>query len=172
MGKVDESVIGFKVYEDNKDYLGVSEVALPEISFITEEISGAGLGGKYEAVLLGMVEAMTATFNFRTVTNNAVSLTEPRQHDIDLRVAQQQDDTTKGTVEVVKVRHCLRMIPKKLKPGKVASSATAEVSGEYAVRYYATYINGVKKLEIDPLNYICFVNGKDYLKEVRAALGM
>lgn len=172
MGKIDESVIGFKVYENNKDYLGVSEVALPEISFITEEISGAGLGGKYEAVLLGMVEAMVTTFNFRTVTNNAVSLMEPRLHDIDLRVAQQQNDTTKGIVEVVKVRHCLRMIPKKLNPGKVASSAAAEVSGEYATRYYATYINGVKKLEVDPLNYICFANGKDYLKAVRAALGM
>ena len=172
MGKVDEAVIGFKVYEDNRDYLGTSEVALPEISFITEEISGAGIGGKMEAVLLGMVEAMTATFNFRTVTTNAISLTEPRLHDIDLRVAQQEEDTTKGTMEVVKVRHCLRMIPKKLNPGKVASSATAEVSCEYSVRYYATSIDGVKRLEIDPLNYICYVNGKDYLKEVREALGM
>lgn len=37
--------------------------------------------------------------------------------------------------------------------------------------YYATYIDGKKKLEIDPLNYIYYVNGKDYLADVRKALG-
>lgn len=41
----------------------------------------------------------------------------------------------------------------------------------YAVSYYATYIDGKKKLEIDPLNYIYYVNGKDYLADVRKALG-
>lgn len=171
MAKVDETVIGFAVYEEGKEYIGFSEVTLPEISAVTEEITGAGIAGKIEAVVLGAIEAMTATFNFRTVSNNAISLHEPRQHNIDLRAAQQQNDTVKGTTEIVKVRHCLKMIPKKLNPGKIASSSTAEVSGEYAVQYFATYINGTKKIEIDPLNYIYFVNGKDYLKEVRSALG-
>ena len=38
MGKVDETVIGFAVYENSNEYLGLSEVTLPEISNITEEI--------------------------------------------------------------------------------------------------------------------------------------
>lgn len=171
MAKIDETVIGFAVYEDGKEYIGESEVALPEISLITEEITGAGIAGKIESVILGAVEAMTLTLNFRTVTKNAVSLHEPRKHNIDLRVAQQQTDTTKGITEVVNVRHCFVIMPKKLNPGKVASASAAEVSGEYAVSYYATYIKGEKVLEIDPLNYIYEVNGKDYLKDVRAALG-
>lgn len=77
----------------------------------------------------------------------------------------------KGTTEVVSVKHILVVTPKKLNPGKVATAAAAEVSGEYAVSYYATYIDGKKKLEIDPLNYIYYVNGKDYLADVRKALG-
>lgn len=96
---------------------------------------------------------------------------EDRQHNIDLRAAQQQKDTVKGTTEVVSVKHILVVTPKKLNPGKVATAAAAEVSGEYAVSYYATYIDGKKKLEIDPLNYIYYVNGKDYLADVRKALG-
>lgn len=67
--------------------------------------------------------------------------------------------------------YILVVTPKKLNPGKVATAAAAEVSGEYAVSYYATYIDGKKKLEIDPLNYIYYVNGKDYLADVRKALG-
>ena len=136
MPKIDETVIGFAVYEDATEYIGISEVTLPEISNIT-----------------------------------AIKLHEPRQHNIDLRAAQQQKDTVKGTTEVVSVKHILVVTPKKLNPGKVATAAAAEVSGEYAVSYYATYIDGKKKLEIDPLNYIYYVNGKDYLADVRKALG-
>lgn len=171
MAKVDETVIGFAVYEDATEYLGMSEVALPEISSLIEEISGAGIGGKIESVILGAVEAMTTTLNFRTVTKNAIKLHEPREHKIDLRVAQQQKDTAKGKTEVVKVKHLLTLTPKKLNPGKVATASAAEVSGEYATTYFATYIDGKKMLEIDPLNYIYFVNGTDYLADVRKALG-
>lgn len=171
MAKVDETVIGFAVYEDATEYMGLSEVTLPEISNLTEEISGAGIGGKIESVILGAIEAMTLTLSFRTVTKNAIKLHEPRQHNIDLRAAQQQKDTVKGVTEVVSVKHILTVTPKKLNPGKVATASAAEVSGEYAVTYYATYIDGKKMLEIDPLNYIYYVNGTDYLADVRKALG-
>ncbi len=169
--KIDETVIGFAVYEDATEHVGIAEVTLPEISSITEEISGAGMGGKVESVILGAIEAMTTTLNFRTVTRNAVKLHEPRQHNIDLRAAQQQKDTTKGVTEVVRVKHLLTLTPKKLNPGKVATASAAEVSGEYATTYFATYIDGKKVLEIDPLNYIYFVNNKDWLADVRKALG-
>lgn len=169
--KIDETVIGFAVYEDATEHVGIAEVTLPEISSITEEISGAGMGGKVESVILGAIEAMTTTLNFRTVTRNAVKLHEPRQHNIDLRAAQQQKDTVKGTTEVVRVKHILVLTPKKLNPGKVATASAAEVSGEYATTYFATYIDGKKVLEIDPLNYIYFVNNKDWLADVRKALG-
>lgn len=169
--KIDESIIAFSVYEDGKELLGQSEVALPEISLAAEEITGAGIAGKIESVVLGAIEAMTMTLNFKSITNHAISLHEPRPHNIDLRAAQQRTDTVKAKVEIVKIRHCCTIIPKKLNPGKVASAAAAEVSGEYAVRYFATYINGKKMLEIDPLNFIYFVNGTDYLKDVREALG-
>ena len=165
MPKIDETVIGFAVYEDATEYYGMSEVTLPEISNLTEEISGAGMGGKVEAVIL------TTTFNFRTVTKNAIKLHEPREHHIDLRVAQQNKNTTKGVTEIGKVKHLLTITPKKLNPGKVATASAAEVSGEYATTYYATYIDGKKVLEIDPLNYIYFVNGQDWLADVRKALG-
>ena len=33
------------------------------------------------------------------------------------------------------------------------------------------YINGKKVRELDPLNFICYINGVDYLAGVRAALG-
>ncbi len=172
MAQVDETVIGFAVYEDATEYLGISEATLPEISNITEEISGAGINGKYETPILGQIEPMILTLNFRTVTKNAIKLFEPRRHNIDLRAAQQKQDPTKGIVGVVPVKHVLTIVPKKLNLGKLATATAAEVSGEYDVMYYASYIDRKKVLEIDPLNYIYYVNGQDgRWAEIRKALG-
>lgn len=171
MPRVDETVVGFTIYEDAIEHMGITEATLPEVSNIVQEVQGAGVGGKYEAVVTGSFEAMALTLNFRTVTKNTIRLCEPRVHNIDLRQVQQVRDTTKNVVELVKVKHNLLVFPKKTSFGKVATASTADASGEYSVSYFATYMDGKKILEIDPLNYIFFVNGKDYLAEVRQALG-
>lgn len=171
MSKVNESVINFQVYENANEYYGMAEVGLPEISNITNEVKGAGISGTFENVVLGHIEAMTLTLNFRTLVRDAIALLEPRDHQIDLRVAQQDKDTVSGSTKVVALKHVFICKPKKLNPGKVAPASPADASGEYAVTYWATFINGRKTLEIDILNFIYFVNGKDYLAEVRKALG-
>ena len=72
---------------------------------------------------------------------------------------------------VSSVKHIMRVKPKKTALGKVAAASTADVSGEYAVSYYAMYMDGKKVTEIDPLNFICMINGTDFLAAVRKALG-
>lgn len=171
MPKINEAVINFAVYENSTEYYGMAEVALPEISNLTEEVKGAGISGTFESVILGHLEAMTLTLNFRTLVKDAIALLEPRDHQIDLRVAQQGKDTVSGRTTVTSVKHVMIVKPKKLNPGKVAPASPAEASGEYAVTYWATFMDGVKVLEIDILNFIYFVNGIDYLADVRKALG-
>lgn len=171
MPKVDESVINFAVYEGGTEYLGMAEVSLPEISNITTEVKGAGINGTFDSVILGHLEAMTLGLNFRTLTKDAIKLLEPRNHQIDLRVAQQSTDSTSGNSGVVKVKHVFTIKAKKLASGKVASASPADASGEYTVTYWATWIDGKKELEIDILNFIYYVNGKDWLADVRKALG-
>lgn len=171
MSKVNEAVINFNVYENATEYYGMAEVTPPEISFITNEVKGAGISGTFESVVLGHLEALTLALNFRTVVSDAVALLEPRDHQLDLRVAQQDKDTVSGQTKVVAVKHVFVCKPKKLSPGKVAPASPADASGEYAVTYWAMFIDGKKEIEIDILNFICFIHGKDYLEDVRKALG-
>lgn len=171
MGKIDELVVNFAVYEDAIEYLGMAEATLPDIEYLTEEISGAGIGGNVEEIIIGHLAAMTTTLNFRTVCASAVRLLEPRVHKIDLRVAQQQMNNRTSETEVTSVKHIMKVKPKKTALGKVAAASTADVSGEYATSYYAMYMAGKKVTEVDPLNFICMINGKDYLADVRKALG-
>lgn len=169
--KVDNGIVNFAVFEDATEYYGMAEVTLPEITQLTEEIKGAGIAGSFNAAFAGHIEAMSLTLNFRSVTADAIKLSEPRPHKLDLRVAQQLTNNTTGKYIQQAVKHVVVATPTKFSPGKLAPASSAEASGEYAVTYFATYINGIKKLEIDILNFIYFVNGVDYLADVRKALG-
>ena len=120
---------------------------------------------------MGHLDAMTLGLNFRTTTPQSVQLSELRRHSIDLRVANQYEDPVAGTVEARKEKHIFVVVPKSTKGGAIAPATPTSGSGEYAVRYWATYINGKKVRELDPLNFICYINGVDYLAGVRAALG-
>lgn len=171
MAKIDELVVNFAVYEDANEYLGMAEATLPDLEYLAEEMSGAGIAGNVEEIIIGHLSAMTTTLNFRTVCKAAVRLLEPRTHKLDLRVAQQQMNNRTSETTITGVKHIMRVKPKKTALGKVAAASTADVSGEYATQYYAMYMNGEKVTEIDPLNFICIINGYDYLADVRKALG-
>ena len=171
MPNFDESVINFAVYEDSVEYVGMAGVTLPNLATIVQTLSGAGIAGNVEVPVLGHYDVMSLTLNFRTTTEHSVRLSEPRRHNIDLRMAQQIEDTVAGEVKVQSIKHVLVVVPKTDTGGTVAPAAPTNGSGEYSVRYWATYIDGAKVREIDPLNFICVVNGVDYLADVRKAIG-
>ena len=152
MPNFDESVINFAVYEDSVEYVGMASVTLPNLAAIVQTLSGAGIAGNVEVPILGHYDAMTLGLNFRTTT-------------------QQIEDTVAGEVKVQNIKHILVVIPKTDTGGSIAPAAPTNGSGEYAVRYWATYIDGVRTREVDPLNFICYVDGTDYLADVRKALG-
>lgn len=168
---MEQSIIDFAVYEDSKEFLGIASATLPNIQFLTQTMSGAGIGGNIEAVMAGHVDAMNLTLNFTTVSEETMRLTSPRLHQIDLRVAQQDEDQVSGTIGVKAYKHVFKVIPKTYNGGSVAPAQASSGSGEYAVRYWAIFVDGKKTTEIDPMNNICIIDGIDYCEPVRKALG-
>ncbi len=168
---MDQSVINFAVYEDGVEHLGMASVDLPDLTHLTQTISGAGIAGNIETVIKGHVDAMTMTLHFRTTTKNSIKLSAPGRHNIELRAAQQEEDPVSGTIKTVAVKHVFVVIPKADRGGSVAPAAPSDGSGEYSVRYWKTSIDGEVVREIDPINFIHTINGVDYLADVRKALG-
>ena len=171
MSRQPEAYIDFEVYEDSVNYIGISKASLPNINYLTQQITGAGIGGNVDAVLHGMVDAMSLGLNFRSATDSAVSLMQPRKHNVDLRVAEQYWDTVNSERYVGADKYVFVIVPKNYQPGTVAPASLADVSGEYSVYYYAAYKGGKQLWEIDPFNYICTIDGIDYMAPVRRALG-
>lgn len=169
--KFDEGIINYAVYKNGEENCGIAEVTLPDIARITQEIKGAGIMGTFNSPVMGSFEAMTMTLNFRTPRKEQFSLLRQGEHLIDLRAAQQVRDTVTGEIKAVPVKHIMKVTAVKHSNGKVATASTADGSGEYAVSYYATYIDGEKLLEIDIFNNVCVIDGVDEMAAVRSALG-
>ena len=110
MAQFSEINIAFRVYENAVDYYGIADVDLPDITQITEEMQGAGFAGKYDAVIIGHIEAMKTTINFRNPTKIAYNLFTPVEHQLDLRANVQERDTVSG-VRQVAVKHILKCTP-------------------------------------------------------------
>ena len=169
--KIDNGTVNFAVYEGANEFLGMAEVALPEFTTLAEEIQGAGIAGSFNGPYVGHLEAMSLELNFRSVTKSAIRLMEPVSHQIEMRAAQQKWNNISGRMEQEAVKHVAVVTPIKYAPGKLAPASPTESSGEYSVSYYALFIDGEKLIEIDIINFIYFVNGVDYLEDVRKALG-
>ena len=169
--KQPEAYIDFEVYEGKKNFVGIAKATLPNINFLTQQITGAGISGNIEAVLTGMVDAMNLALEFRSATDAAVSLMAPKKHNLELRVAEQYWNTTKQAKEIMADKYVLVVMPKNFSPGAVAPASAADTSGEYSTYYYAGFKNDKLLWEIDPFNYICNIGGVDYMADVRKALG-
>lgn len=169
--KQPEAHVAFEVYENSINFIGISQASMPNINFIVQQINGAGISGNVDAVLHGMVDAMELGLNFRSITDAAAILLQPRKHNVDLRVAEQYWDTVNSERVIDADKYVFQLLPKNLQPGNVATASLADASGTYSVYYYAGYKNGVQLWEIDPFNYICKIRGIDYMEPIRRALG-
>lgn len=171
MSKQPEAHINFEVYEDGNNYCGTTQATLPNIAFIVQQINGAGLAGNVDVPILGMMEAMELGLNFRSPTDAAKSLAAPRAHHIDLRVAAQYWDSVAAEYGIEADKYVMTVRPKAMNPGNLQPATPADTANTFSVMYYAGYKDGQKIWEIDPVNYICIVDGVDYLADVRKALG-
>ena len=84
-----QAYISFEVYEDGIDLLGIAKATLPDISYLTSTITGAGMMGNIETPLAGMIDVMTLNLQFLSVTGAASKLLVPKKHHIDLRAVEQ-----------------------------------------------------------------------------------
>lgn len=166
-----EAYLDFYVYEDGVTLIGVAQVTLPDISYMSASLTGAGVGGTVETPLAGMLEAMTLKLNFKSVTDSAASLASPKKHNLTIMVAGQDWDTTDVDKVIWADKYELVVFPKKMSGGTIAPAAQSDASGEYAVYYYAGYKDEVKRWEIDQFNQICEIDGVDHMAAVRRAIG-
>jgi P2 family phage contractile tail tube protein len=158
------------LFNDGNNYRGqVSEVTLPKLTRKTEEYRGGGMNGPI-TIDHGQ-EKIVLEWTCGGIMKDVLAQYGITQHDgVQLRFAgayQAEDNSKPDAVEVViRGRHTEFDFGNQ-KPG---DDSTFKVTS--AVSYYKLSINGEAIIEIDLVNMIETVNGKDLLADIRNAIGL
>ena len=155
-----QKIIAYNAYTFGEKLIGITgEVELPELEFMSDTISGAGIGGEVDIPVPGIVGAMEMEVPFTSLTGNMSEVT--------LRGSEQAEDTAAYKLYKVPVKVSMRGLVKKIKIGKTAPGASMESSITLALQYIKIDVDGTNQLEFDPLNMVCVINGEDMMEEVR-----
>lgn len=165
---IPDKIVNFNLYKEGKNLVGVGdEVSLPSFEPMTSTLSGAGILGEIETATLGYYGSQDMEIPFRMTDEDyflALSPLEPL--DLTIRGAAQRIKGDSG-LEQVGVRAVMRGLFKGMEFGKVKAGEPMEAKIKIEITYYLFELDGQKRIELDKLNSVYKVNGKDVLEKVR-----
>ena len=150
---IPERLINYRVYNEANALMGMATVDLPELQAMSDTVSGAGIAGEIDSPVLGHYQAMSSTFNWRTIERPALELAKQQAHQLEIRVV-------------------MRAIPKNFSLGSFEPGSTTDSSTEFEVVYLKIVVDDKEVVEIDKYNFIAKFGDTDMLESVRKDLGM
>lgn len=169
---VRDKLTDFAVFYNGEQKLGMADITLPTIEYLSETLKGPGIGGEVEMPTMGQTSSMEVQINWRTINADLTELHAPKAHDLEFRGAIAHYDSSTGTIEQVPAVVKVRGIPKSMELGKLETSATMDASNTLECSYLRVAYDGVTKIEIDKFARVFSINGTDYMAAVREALGL
>ena len=164
-----EVINNFRVYNDASKLMGTTgEITLADFQAITATISGAGILGEYNTSVIGMFQSMQQEIPFRMIDEDYFRmLNTGEQSKIVLRSSvQQRNRETGGTLSTKALRIVFRGHPTAAKPGTVKIGEMMNASITLELTYVLIELDGKVMIELDKLNSVYKVNGKDLLKDI------
>lgn len=164
-----EKLTGYNLYNAGERLLGnTAETEFPTLEAMTTTLSGAGIAGEIESPNIGQFGSMAMTITFRTLSKEAFKLNAPVRQEITLRGNQQSSDKASSAKKNHKLKVMIEGMTKSFKTGTFKTTGgTADTQVTIEVEYLKVEVDGEVLLELDKLNYIYFVDGVDYLEEIR-----
>lgn len=164
-----EVINNFNVYNDAARVMGTTgEITLPNLQYITALISGAGVLGEYETAVTGMFKDIKQKLPFRMIDKDYFGmLSTGEQSKVVLRSSVQQRNRETGkTLSTAAQRFVFGGHPTEVEMGTVKKGDMMNASVTLDLTYLLVEIGGVVMLELDKLNSVHKVNGKDLLKDI------
>lgn len=194
--------INYEAYDEGERFLGHVSIDLPEITYHTQDITGAGIAGTVNMPSRWLTESLTLTVHWRSMTQWAMHLAQQQGHDLtfygainaynsggaspgltETSIGQKQYSNSKyhehstkfegaGDIRAMPVVIFTRCLSKKTSFGKFQPNELMDNESEFELTYIKATIDGYSALELDKFNYTLMINGKDYAGDVRSILGL
>lgn len=165
---IPQTLVNMNLFVDGKGFAGqVISVTLPKVKRKTDENYAGGMGGPVE-IGVGM-EMMEASFSLTGMPTDALiffGLADDTAFNGNFRGAFKDQ---KGAV--VPVIATFRGMLKEVDPGDWKAGEKSETKYNISPNYYKLEVDGQTIYELDYLNNIRMINGKDEAADERAAIG-
>lgn len=169
---IPDKLINAKVYNDeSNELMGVAEVTLPELSYMTESMSGLGIAGEVETPVIGHFGSLTMSLSWNSVSGQNTSLLKTTGQSLSVYGSMQVYDAGQNKLVAKPVKLVANVQPKKVGLGKTAPGQKMDSDTEVEVMSMQLWVDQKELVHIDKLNFICLINGEDMLAEVRNHLG-
>lgn len=169
MGKnIPTKVNRYNVYNEAERLLGVGEeMPLPDFESSSETVSGAGILGEIEDPTIGYFTNQEMDVPFRVLDQEAVDLLDQTKTvRLTIRGATQTVDS-EGEIKFRSIRVVVRGRSKKFSPGKLKAGNGMDTGVGLTVLYILIEVDGKSVLELDKLNEVYKINGKDMLAKIK-----
>lgn len=168
---IPEVINNYNIYDDKaRKMIGISgEVELPELEAITDTVEAAGILGEVEDPVTGQFASAKIKIPFSNLYEdifNLMDTTNPPQ--LTLRGSMQVMNSATGGTDYVPVKIVVRGKATTSSLGKFVKGKKGEPEIELEILYLKVMINNKATLELDKLNSVFAVNGKDMLAKVRS----
>lgn len=167
-------VSAYNVYAGEKaqKLVGVSEeVTLPELSLLTETLSGAGILGEIDEPVMGRYGAAEIEIPLRVIDQQAyMLLRQDKAVSLTLRISNQAIEQSDYSADSLPTRIVVKGRNKGVNFGSVKAGSPANASIKVEILYFLYEFKKKKLFELDKLNFVCNVNGRDVLKKVRSQI--
>ena len=168
---IPEVMNNYNVYDDRaRKMIGISgEVELPELEAVTDTVEAAGTLGEVEDPVTGQFASAKIKIPFSNLYEdifNLMDTTNPPQ--LTLRGSMQVMNSATGGTDYVPVKIVVRGKATNSSLGKLVKGKKGEPEIELEILYIKVMINNKTTLELDKLNFVFVVNGKDMLAKVRS----
>mgnify|MGYP000637744151 CR=1 FL=1 len=154
----------FNLYNNGTALVGLTgEISLPAFEGMTETLSGPGILGEIEEVIIGQFGSMELEIPFRILDEDAFKLMSPATSlNLTLRASEQFTVKSTGGMRVV-----VRGRQKKLTGGTVKQGGAMDAAVTVEITYIMIELDGKQRIELDKINNVYKVNGVDLLAKIR-----
>lgn len=172
MAQIKNFLQNAKVYLEGNTLVGVADVDLPDVSYMTEKVKSLGISGELELPVIGHFKEMKTKLKFTTTTKEFGKLFQPESKLIQVYASLQEYDPASNSYKSIGYKAVMNVLPLSNKSGKIDIGKPMDSEIEFAVSAFKLEIDGKEIYDIDVLNLKCKIDGKDYLSDVRKNLGM
>lgn len=166
--QIPEMISNFNVYSAGSAMIGVTgEVTMPTMTAMTSTVSGPGVLGEYETPVPGHFSEIEQTIPFRTLYADAFKMiTVGEVTEVTLRNSMQGTDG-QGNIIQTPMRIVMRGRCKKIESGKVKVGNGMDAAITLGLIYLLVEVDGNSKIELDKLNQVYKIDGKDQLADIK-----